>query len=72
MRRTKEDDTLRAISVKIYGKKKHRTVILPKSAEPGLTTKVVTRCVKVSFFFYCWFLDLSCVVCFGFLNSSVP
>nr|VDC82636.1 unnamed protein product [Brassica rapa] len=43
MRRTKEDDTLRASSVKIYGKKKHRTVILPKSAEPGLTTKVVTR-----------------------------
>ena len=51
MRRTKEDDTLRASSVKIYGKKKHRTVILPKSAEPGLTTKVVTRYVKVSFFF---------------------
>ncbi|KAH0927313.1 hypothetical protein HID58_019569, partial [Brassica napus] len=32
----KKGDALRASSVKIYGKKKHRTVILPKSAEPGL------------------------------------
>ncbi|CAH2053810.1 unnamed protein product, partial [Thlaspi arvense] len=36
MRRTKEDDVLRASSVKRYGKKKHRTVPIPKSAEPDL------------------------------------
>jgi hypothetical protein len=36
MRRTREDDVLRASSVKRYGKKKHRSVPIPKSAEPDL------------------------------------
>ncbi|XP_010552429.1 PREDICTED: uncharacterized protein LOC104822780 [Tarenaya hassleriana] len=36
IRRTKEDDVLRASSVKRYGKKKHRTVPVPRSAEPDL------------------------------------
>ncbi|CAE5960224.1 unnamed protein product [Arabidopsis arenosa] len=36
VRRTKEDDVLRASSVKRYGKKKRRSVPLPKSAEPDL------------------------------------
>lgn len=36
IRRTKEEDVLRASSVKRYGKKKHRTVPIPKSAEPDL------------------------------------
>lgn len=36
VRRTKEDDVLRASSVKRYGKKKHRSVPIPKSAEPDL------------------------------------
>ncbi|WZY84699.1 hypothetical protein YC2023_031083 [Brassica napus] len=65
MRRTKEDDTLRASSVKIYGKKKHRTVILPKSAEPGLTTKVVTSD------WYMWYsadiMNFSISKCIGFI-----
>lgn len=57
MRRTKEDDVLRASSVKRYGKKKHRTVPLPKSAEPDLINQSGHQvsvkccgCVKVSFF----------------------
>lgn len=36
VRRTKEDDVLRASSVKRYGKKKHRSVPVPKSADPDL------------------------------------
>lgn len=36
VRRTKEDDVLRASSVKRYGKKKRTSVPLPKSAEPDL------------------------------------
>ncbi|VVA97502.1 unnamed protein product [Arabis nemorensis] len=36
MRRTREDDVLRASSVKRFGKKKHRTVPIPKSADPDL------------------------------------
>ena len=36
IRRTKEDDVLRASSVKRYGKKNHKTFPKPKSAEPDL------------------------------------
>ncbi|KAJ8640924.1 hypothetical protein MRB53_017618 [Persea americana] len=36
IRRTKRDDILRASSVKRYGRKKHRTIPQPKSADPGL------------------------------------
>ncbi|CAN1800977.1 hypothetical protein LINPERHAP1_LOCUS22764 [Linum perenne] len=36
IRRTKKEDVLRASSVKRYGKKKHRTIPKPKSAEPDL------------------------------------
>lgn len=36
VRRTKKDDVLRASSVKRYGKKKLRTVPLPRSADPDL------------------------------------
>lgn len=56
MRRTKEDDVLRASSVKRYGKKKRRSVPLPKSAEPDLINQSghqVSRVwiCKVAFFF---------------------
>ncbi|KAK4777794.1 hypothetical protein SAY87_017981 [Trapa incisa] len=36
VRRTTKDDVLRASSVKRYGRKKHRTVPVPKSADPDL------------------------------------
>lgn len=36
VRRTKKDDILRASSVKRYGRKKHRTIPLPRSADPDL------------------------------------
>ncbi|KAJ9541523.1 hypothetical protein OSB04_028029 [Centaurea solstitialis] len=36
IRRTKEDDVLRASSVKRYGKKKHTSIPIPKSADPDL------------------------------------
>lgn len=39
VRRTKKEDVLRASSVKRYGKKKHRTVPLPRSADPDLANQ---------------------------------
>ncbi|RVW48783.1 hypothetical protein CK203_076102 [Vitis vinifera] len=36
IRRTKQDDILRASSMKRYGRKKHRTIPLPRSADPDL------------------------------------
>lgn len=36
IRRTKEDDVLRASSAKRYGKKRHRTIPQPRSADPDL------------------------------------
>ncbi|CAA2986122.1 Hypothetical predicted protein [Olea europaea subsp. europaea] len=39
IRRTKREDVLRASSVKRYGKKKHRTIPKPKSADPDLTNE---------------------------------
>ncbi|KAK7247273.1 hypothetical protein RIF29_42153 [Crotalaria pallida] len=36
IRRTKEEDILRASSVKSYGRKKHRSIAKPRSAEPDL------------------------------------
>lgn len=39
IRRTKEDDVLRASSVRRYGRKKHRTIPQPKSADPDLTNQ---------------------------------
>uniref|UniRef100_A0A9I9D9H4 Neprosin PEP catalytic domain-containing protein n=1 Tax=Cucumis melo TaxID=3656 RepID=A0A9I9D9H4_CUCME len=36
IRRTKEDDVLRASSVKRYGKKRHRAIPQPRSADPDL------------------------------------
>ncbi|KAL4601408.1 hypothetical protein ACB092_11G270900 [Castanea dentata] len=37
VRRTKEDDLLRASSIKNYGRKKHLTIPKPSSAQPDLT-----------------------------------
>nr|GMD71762.1 tRNA-splicing ligase RtcB [Ipomoea batatas] len=39
VRRTKEEDILRASSIKSYGKKKFRTVPKPKSADPDMATQ---------------------------------
>ncbi|KAM7528637.1 hypothetical protein LguiB_032047 [Lonicera macranthoides] len=39
IRRTKKDDILRASSVKRYGKKKHRTIPKPRSADPDLVNE---------------------------------
>lgn len=43
IRRTKEDDVLRASSVKRYGKKKHKSIpvprSIPKSADPDLVNE---------------------------------
>lgn len=36
IRRTKEEDVLRASSVKRYGRKKHRSIPKPRSAAPDL------------------------------------
>lgn len=36
IRRTKKEDILRSSSVKRYGKKKHRTIPKPRSADPDL------------------------------------
>ncbi|KAF7836944.1 uncharacterized protein G2W53_005426 [Senna tora] len=41
IRRTKEDDVLRASSVKRYGRKKHRTIPKPRSADPDLINQSV-------------------------------
>ncbi|GAU18740.1 hypothetical protein TSUD_80280 [Trifolium subterraneum] len=37
IRRTKEEDVLRASSVKRYGRKKHRSIPKPRSADPDLS-----------------------------------
>jgi hypothetical protein len=39
IRRTKKDDVLRASSVKRYGKKKHRAIPQPRSADPDLVNE---------------------------------
>eukprot|EP00268_Persea_americana_P034224 TRINITY_DN3386_c1_g1_i1.p1 TRINITY_DN3386_c1_g1~~TRINITY_DN3386_c1_g1_i1.p1 ORF type:complete len:417 (+),score=80.08 TRINITY_DN3386_c1_g1_i1:183-1433(+) len=39
IRRTKGDDILRASSVKRYGRKKHRTIPQPRSADPNLASE---------------------------------
>ncbi|KAK1558895.1 hypothetical protein Q3G72_007962 [Acer saccharum] len=39
IRTTKKDDVLRASSVKRYGRKKHRTLTMPKSANPDLVNE---------------------------------
>lgn len=39
VRRTKEDDVLRASSVKRYGRKKHRAVAKPRSPDPDLVNE---------------------------------
>ncbi|XWS33096.1 hypothetical protein CRYUN_Cryun22dG0049400 [Craigia yunnanensis] len=39
VRRTKKDDLLRASSIKAFGKKKHRTIPQPRSADPDLISQ---------------------------------
>ncbi|EOX92738.1 Uncharacterized protein TCM_001624 isoform 3 [Theobroma cacao] len=39
VRRTKEDDLLRASSIKAFGRKKHRSVPQPRSADPDLISQ---------------------------------
>ena len=54
MRRTKEDDFLRASSFKRYGKKKEWTLPFPKSAEPDLINQRGHQMSKVFFFLVSW------------------
>lgn len=46
IRRTKKDDILRASSVKRYGKKKHRTIPKPRSADPDLINESGHQVIK--------------------------
>lgn len=39
VRRTKKDDLLRASSIKEFGKKKHKTIPKPRSADPDLISQ---------------------------------
>ncbi|MBA0791362.1 hypothetical protein Gohar_015942 [Gossypium harknessii] len=39
IRRTRKDDLLRASSIKAFGKKRHKTIPQPKSADPDLITQ---------------------------------
>nr|VDD36446.1 unnamed protein product [Brassica oleracea] len=63
MRMTKEDAVLRESSYKRYGMKKHRTFSFPKSEEHDLMNQWSSD--ESKFLFFCWFLDLRCVICFG-------
>lgn len=46
IRRTKKEDVLRASSVKRYGKKKHRSVPKPRSADPDLINESGHQVIK--------------------------
>jgi hypothetical protein len=49
IRRTKEEDVLRASSVKRYGRKKHKSIPKPRSADPDLVNQSghqVRRCFE--------------------------
>lgn len=53
IRRTKEDDVLRASSVKRYGRKKHKSIPKPRSAEPDLVNQSghqVRHCFEIALF----------------------
>lgn len=58
IRRTKEDDVLRASSVKRYGKKRHRAIPQPRSADPDLINQSGHQVILLPFkynqsFFFC-------------------
>lgn len=52
VRRTKEDDILRASSIKRYGRKKRRTAPQPRSADPDLINQSGHQVIKVVTFFF--------------------
>jgi hypothetical protein len=71
VRRTKDDDVLRASSIKRYGRKKQRTVPQPRSADPDLINQsghqVISKVVTFSLLFKVvkWlFLGLFLLNCF--------
>lgn len=47
IRRTKKEDVLRASSVKRYGKKKHRSVPQPRSADPDFVNESGHQVINV-------------------------
>ncbi|KAK1388566.1 hypothetical protein POM88_016744 [Heracleum sosnowskyi] len=49
VRRTKKDDILRASSVKRYGKKKHRSIPKPQSADPDLVNESGHQLLPINF-----------------------
>lgn len=52
VRRTKQDDVLRASSVKRYGKKKHRSIPQPRSADPDLINESGHQVSLLLLFFF--------------------
>lgn len=70
MRRTKEHDVLRESSFKRYGKTKHRTFLFLKSEEPDLMNQSSHQMREK--FFFCWFIDLRSVICFGLMSYNMP
>jgi hypothetical protein len=50
VRRTKTDDILRASSVKRYGRKKHRSIPQPRSADPDLINQSGHQVIIVMIF----------------------
>lgn len=71
VRRTKTDDVLRASSVKRYGRKKHRSIPQPRSADPDLINQsghqviiiMIFKSSKVAFLIIFLFI---CSNLFGF------
>lgn len=61
IRRTKKDDVLRASSVKRYGKKKRRSIPVPRSADPDLVNEsghqVSTRKSSITGYHYDHYQD---------------
>ena len=51
VRRTKKDDVLRASSVKSYGKKQHRSIPKPRSADPDLVNESGHQVLILSFLY---------------------
>lgn len=79
IRRTKREDVLRASSIKTFGRKKHRTVPNPQSADPDLINESghqVRDCKGISFelkssafCLYCYWVLIICLFCLCVLSS---
>ena len=60
IRRTKEEDVLRASSVKRYGKKKHRAIPQPRSADPDFINESGHQVIHIiGVYFFPFFFPLN-------------